>query len=156
MAENGTRDGKSRIRRLNVHQHRGQPVHPHSISQTFERIANRAGVPRIRLHDIRQTHRTLLISAGVPVRVVSERLGHGNPAFTIDTYQHVNPGRQAETARTFETLIKEARRETPVERPVEEPHNTVRALAIGPLARAFGSGTLGNRCQLVPPRVSLC
>jgi integrase len=87
----------------------GKPVHPHSISQTFERIANRAGIPRIRLHDIRHTHGTLLIKAGVPVKVVSERLGHGNPAFTIDTYQHVLPGMQAEAARTYEKLIDEAR-----------------------------------------------
>jgi integrase len=85
----------------------GKPVHPHSISQTFERIANRAGVPRIRLHDVRHTHGTLLIKAGVPVKVVSERLGHANPAFTIDTYQHVLPGMQAEAARTFEKLIKD-------------------------------------------------
>ena len=90
----------------------GKPVHPHSISQTFERIAKRAGVPRIRLHDIRHTHGTLLIKAGVPVKVVSERLGHGNPAFTIDTYQHVLPGMQAEAARTFEQLIKEQQPET--------------------------------------------
>ncbi|MEX2624234.1 MAG: site-specific integrase [Acidimicrobiia bacterium] len=84
----------------------GKPVHPHSISQTFERIANRACLPRIRLHDIRHTHGTLLIKAGIPVKVVSERLGHANPAFTIDTYQHVLPGMQAEAARTFEQLIK--------------------------------------------------
>jgi integrase len=84
------------------------PIHPHSISQTFERIATRAGVPKIRLHDIRHTHGTLLIKAGVPVKVVSERLGHGNPAFTIDTYQHVLPGMQAEAARVFEQLIAPA------------------------------------------------
>jgi len=91
----------------------GKPVHPHSISQTFERIAARAGVPRIRLHDVRHTHGTLLIKAGVPVKVVSERLGHGNPAFTIDTYQHVLPGMQAEAARTFEQLINEERPRNP-------------------------------------------
>lgn len=90
----------------------GKPVHPHSISQSFERIANRAGLPRIRLHDIRHTHGTLLIKAGVPVKVVSERLGHGNPAFTIDTYQHVLPGMQAEAARIFEKLVKEKPDET--------------------------------------------
>jgi integrase len=90
----------------------GKPVHPHSISQTFERIANRADVPRIRLHDVRHTHGTLLIKAGVPVKVVSERLGHGNPAFTIDTYQHVLPGMQAEAARTFEKLMNEAQSKT--------------------------------------------
>jgi integrase len=83
----------------------GEPVHPHSISQTFERIVKRSGVPRIRLHDLRHTHGTLLIKAGVPVKVVSERLGHGNPAFTIDTYQHVLPGMPAEAARMFESLI---------------------------------------------------
>jgi integrase len=90
----------------------GKPVHPHSISQTFERIANRADVPRIRLHDVRHTHGTLLIKAGVPVKVVAERLGHGNPAFTIDTYQHVLPGMQAEAARTFEQLIKQNPKDT--------------------------------------------
>ncbi|GBE22693.1 tyrosine recombinase XerC [bacterium BMS3Bbin01] len=82
----------------------GKPIHPHSISQTFNRIVKRAEVPRIRLHDLRHTHGTLL-KAGVPVKVVSERLGHGNPAFTIDTYQHVLPGMQAEAARVFESLI---------------------------------------------------
>lgn len=66
-----------------------------SDGRPVERIANRAGVPRIRLHDVRHTHGTLLIEAGVPVKVVSERLGHANPAFTIDTYQHVLLGMQA-------------------------------------------------------------
>jgi hypothetical protein len=47
----------------------------------------------------------LLIAAGVPVKVVSERLGHATPAFTIDTYQHVLPGMQADAARVFEQLI---------------------------------------------------
>ena len=77
----------------------GNTIHPHSISQAFERVVARAGVPKVHLHDIRHTHGTLLIKAGVPVKVVSERLGHGNPAFTIDTYQHVLPGMQAEAAR---------------------------------------------------------
>ena len=44
----------------------GEPIHPHSISQTFERIANRAGVPRIRLHDIRHTHGTCSSKPGYP------------------------------------------------------------------------------------------
>jgi integrase len=83
----------------------GQPIRPHSFSQAFDRIVARADVPRVRLHDVRHTHGTLLITAGVPVKVVSERLGHANPAFTIDTYQHVLPGMQAEAARTFENLI---------------------------------------------------
>jgi integrase len=83
----------------------GEPIHPHAISQTFERIARRADVTVIRLHDVRHTHGTLLIVAGVPVKVVSERLGHATPVFTIDTYQHVLPGMQAEAARVFEQLV---------------------------------------------------
>lgn len=83
----------------------GEPIHPHAISQTFERIERRACVPVIRLHDLRHTHGTLLIAAGVPVKVVSERLGHAAPGFTIDTYQHVMPGMQAEAARIFEQLV---------------------------------------------------
>jgi integrase len=87
----------------------GNPIHPHSISQAFEGIVARAGVPKVRLHDVRHTHGTVLIKAGVPVKVVSERLGHGNPAFTIDTYQHVLPGMQAEAARVFESLVAAGR-----------------------------------------------
>ncbi|MDP9440909.1 MAG: tyrosine-type recombinase/integrase [Actinomycetota bacterium] len=55
--------------------------------------------------DLRHTHGTLLIAAGVPVKVVSERLGHATPTFTIETYQHVLPGMQADAARVFEALI---------------------------------------------------
>jgi integrase len=83
----------------------GQPVHPHALSQTFERIVRRSGVKVIRLHDLRYTHATLLIAASVPIKVLSERLGHASPAFTIETYQHVLPGMQAAAARTIETLV---------------------------------------------------
>ncbi|MEE8376088.1 MAG: tyrosine-type recombinase/integrase [Acidimicrobiia bacterium] len=78
-------------------------MHPHSISQTFNRIVKRAEVPKIRLHDLRHTHGTPLIKAGVPVKVVGS--GMAKPIFTTDTYQHVPPGMQAEAARMFENLI---------------------------------------------------
>lgn len=57
---------------------------------------------------MRGTHATLLIKAGVPVKVVSERPGHATPAFTIETYQHMLPGMQADAARVFEQLIAPA------------------------------------------------
>lgn len=84
----------------------GQPVHPHAVTPAFERIARRAGVPVIRLHELRHTHGTLLIKAGVPVKVVSERLGHAHVSFTIATYQHVLPGMQADAARVYEALAR--------------------------------------------------
>jgi len=83
----------------------GEPVHPQSVSQAFERIVNRADVPTITLHELRHTHATLLLKERVPVKVVTERLGHANPAYTIATYQHILPGMQADAAATFEALI---------------------------------------------------
>ena len=59
----------------------------------------------IRFHDLRHTHATLLIKEGVPVKVVSERLGHATTAFTIETYQHVLPGMQADAANLFGRLV---------------------------------------------------
>jgi integrase len=83
----------------------GSWIHPHSLSQLFDRKVAKLDVPTISLHDLRHTHATLLLKAGVPVKVVSERLGHANVAFTMSIYQHVLPGMQAEAAATFATLI---------------------------------------------------
>ena len=88
-----------------THPH-GGPVHPHSISQAFERITRNAQLPVIRFHDLRHTHATLLIKEGTPVKVVSERLGHATTAFTIETYQHVLPGMQTQAANLFAQLIE--------------------------------------------------
>ncbi len=83
----------------------GQPVHPHVLSQTFDRVQVNAGLPRIRLHDLRHTHATILLKAGVPAKVVSERLGHANVAFTMSVYQHILPGMQADAAHIFANLV---------------------------------------------------
>ena len=83
----------------------GTPTHPDAFSQTFDRAVVRLGLPVISLHDLRHTHATLLLRAGVPVKVVSERLGHANPAFTMTVYQHVIPGMQEEAASLFSDLI---------------------------------------------------
>jgi integrase len=84
----------------------GDPVHPHGLYQTFKRIVANAGVPEIRFHELRHTHGSLLIKDGVPVKVVSERLGHAHIAHTIQTYQHLVPGRGADAATRFERLTK--------------------------------------------------
>jgi integrase len=83
---------------------RGGPVNPDLYSQTFDRLVARLDVPKIRLHDLRHTHATLLIQDGEALKVVSERLGHANPAFTMTTYQHVRPGMGADAADRFARL----------------------------------------------------
>ncbi len=81
----------------------GTPIHPDSLTQSFERAIKRVALPRIRLHDLRHTHATLAMQAGVPIKVISERLGHESPSFTMKQYAHVLPTMQAEAA----TLIAE-------------------------------------------------
>lgn len=62
-------------------------------------------LPTIRLHDLRHTHATLLLAAGVLVKVVSERGGHASAMITLGVYAHVMPGMQAEAAATFGALL---------------------------------------------------
>lgn len=83
----------------------GSPIHPDLYSQTFDRLAAASDVPRIRLHDLRHTHATILLKEGVPAKVVSERLGHANVAFTMSVYQHVLPGMQADAAHIFAKIV---------------------------------------------------
>jgi integrase len=78
---------------------------PGSITATFERTVRAAPVPRIRLHDLRHTHATLLLRAGINPKVVSERLGHSSVAFTLDTYAHIMPGMQPEAAEKLADLV---------------------------------------------------
>src|SRR5690606_8216275 len=59
----------------------------------------------VRLHDPRHTHATLMLKEGVPVKVVSERLGHSSVAFTMQVYQHVLPGMQADAAKRFDDTV---------------------------------------------------
>lgn len=83
----------------------GACLHPDLVSQSFDRLVKRAGVTRIPLRDLRHTHASLALLAGVPVKVVSERLGHASVAFTMDVYSHVLPGMQEDAAEKIAALI---------------------------------------------------
>ena len=86
----------------------GDPIRPDSVGQAFGRLVKVAGVPTIRLHDLRHTHASHLLMAGINVKVVSERLGHASVSFTLDTYAHVMPGQQAEAAAAAAALLAPA------------------------------------------------
>ena len=88
----------------------GRFLNPESITQLFDRIVQRSDVPRIRFHDLRHTHASLLVADGVAIKVVSERLGHAHPAFTMHTYQHLLPGMSGAAAERFATLVATASR----------------------------------------------
>jgi integrase len=90
--------------------------HPERYSARFVenqakcRAALEADVlPSIHLHDLRHTHATLMLRAGVPVKVVSERLGHATVMITLETYAHVLPGMQSEAAAAFAAAVQRHR-----------------------------------------------
>jgi integrase len=83
----------------------GDPINPDGWSGTFERHVRRAGLPPIRLHDLRHTHATLMLAAGVNPKVASERLGHHSAAFTLDVYAHVVPGMQRAAAEQISDMV---------------------------------------------------
>lgn len=72
-----------------------KPLEPATIRLQLNTIAKRAGVPIIRIHDLRHSHASLLLSSGVPVTAVSRRLGHSNVVQTYNRYSHVLPNDQS-------------------------------------------------------------
>jgi|FLYM01.1.fsa_nt_gi integrase len=79
----------------------GGRIYPPDITKAFHALTDRAGLPRIRLHDIRHTLATLMLKDGEITKVVTERLGHSTTAYTQDAYQEVMPGMQRDAARRF-------------------------------------------------------
>jgi integrase len=72
---------------------------------SFKRILKRAGLPSIRVYDLRHTCATLLLLADEPAKVVSERLGHSTVTLTLDTYSHVLPTMQKRAAATMGKIL---------------------------------------------------
>lgn len=84
----------------------GMPLHGNNINRRdLKQILKRAGVPRIRFHDLRHSHASHLLKQGTNPKVVQERLGHSSPAFTLSVYSHVLPGMQNEAARRLEETL---------------------------------------------------
>jgi integrase len=84
----------------------GTPWDPSTITHAFQRIIRNAALPHVRLHDLRHTHATLMLKAGVHPKIVSERLGHSNIGITLDTYSHVLPGLQEAAAKRFDDMME--------------------------------------------------
>lgn len=85
----------------------GRLVHPDWFSREFNHLVQIAGLPRIRLHDLRHTYATLALKTGVHPKIVSERLGHATVGITLDLYSHVTPGIARDAAQAVASTIFE-------------------------------------------------
>ena len=87
----------------------GRPVNPNNVSRSFDAIVKAAGLRRIRVHDLRHTSATMLLLAGTPAKIVSERLGHASVGITLDLYSHVLPDMQADAATAMDGVFDRAK-----------------------------------------------
>ena len=85
----------------------GTPLSVHNVhNRSWKPLLGRAGLPpTTRMHDLRHTCATLLLSRGVPVKVVSEMLGHGDVAVTLAVYQSVLPHMQESAAKAMDDAL---------------------------------------------------
>jgi integrase len=84
----------------------GTPYPPNQLSAEFHRAVHNKGFS-VRFHDMRHTHASNLLRDGVPVNVVSRRLGHAEPSITLNVYSHVLPGMQEEAAAKVDEMMAE-------------------------------------------------
>ncbi|WP_369899774.1 tyrosine-type recombinase/integrase [Bacillus manliponensis] len=87
----------------------GNPLDPRSIRRAFYTVTDKLGLPKIRFHDLRHTHATLLIQQNVNVKLISERLGHADISTTLNTYSHVLPEMQRSVAEKLDEVFKSDR-----------------------------------------------
>ncbi|WP_250008752.1 site-specific integrase [Actinoplanes sp. M2I2] len=91
-----------------VHQD-GRAWQPPAVSQAFRRLVARAGLPPIRLHDLRHVSATVALAAGVDIKVVSEQLGHSTTTLTRDTYQSVTKSLHHDAANAVAEAFRSGR-----------------------------------------------
>ena len=83
----------------------GGPISPDSVLHMLHRVLKRAGLPKVRFHDLRHTFATLALQNGVDIKTVSGMLGHFSAGFTLDIYAHVTTTAQKEAANTMASVL---------------------------------------------------
>jgi integrase len=84
----------------------GRPMTASGLRRCFEPLLKRAGLPRMRFHDLRHTSATLLLGRGIHPKVVSEMLGHTRISTTLDLYSHVSMTMQQQAAEAFDAILE--------------------------------------------------
>jgi integrase len=84
----------------------GTPYTASNLRRAFRKVLEASGLPKIRFHDLRHTAASLMLNHGVPILVVSKRLGHSKVSFTLDVYGHLIPGGQEPAAQYMDGFMK--------------------------------------------------
>ena len=79
--------------------------HPMTLHRSFKRSFKAAGLPDMRIHDLRHTAATLLLGEGVNIKIVSKMLGHANVGITGNLYQHASENMMRRAAKAMETAL---------------------------------------------------
>ncbi len=87
----------------------GKPIDPRRLLKDFKKLLKVGGLPEIRFHDLRHTSATLMLNHGIPIMVVSRRLGHARPSITLNIYGHLIPSMDVMAADKIDELV------TPIE-----------------------------------------
>ena len=94
---------------------KGTPLEPSNMRRDFNRVLEKAGLAKIRFHDLRHTAASLMLNNGIPVIVVSKVLGHSKPSITMDIYGHLYNRMQDEVVRLMDELV------TPIQVGISQP-----------------------------------
>lgn len=84
----------------------GKPMNPQQLDEAWNKAIKHSKLPKIRFHDLRHTHASLLLKSGVHAKVISERLGHSNTSITMNVYSHLLPGMQEQAANKINSMIQ--------------------------------------------------
>jgi integrase len=84
----------------------GEPQEPGSVTAALKAALDRAGLPPVRVHDLRHTTATVLLEAGAHPKLVQELLGHSTVALTLNTYSHITAGLSGDAARIMDRALQ--------------------------------------------------
>lgn len=87
----------------------GSALHPELVARRFDRLGVKAGLPRLRFHDLRHTHASHWLAAGQNIKALSERLGHADASITLRVYAHLMPGQGREAALAVAAFVEGGR-----------------------------------------------
>lgn len=136
----------------------GTPIPPERVTKRFVTLVREAGLRPIRVHDLRHGSASLMLAAGVPMAVVSKRLGHSTIALTSDTYSHLLEGVGRDAAERAAALIPRAPKASPddacdqsvTSQPLETTQDP-QQIAGGPVFTAPPSGLEPETLRLTDP-----